>query len=78
MGLDFLISITCLIAATGLGISLAIFNLKRLAETHDERMEIYRRRKRLKNQALRQFWGIPEPKEDRRDPEATCTYEMDL
>lgn len=59
MELDFLISISCLIGAIALGISLAIFNGKRAEETHELRMEIYRRYKRAKNERLRRALGLP-------------------
>jgi hypothetical protein len=43
-----------------MGLSLAVHNNKNFKETHDFRMEVYRRRKKLKNEALRQFLGLPE------------------
>jgi hypothetical protein len=58
MELGFVISISCLIGAVALGISLAFHNQKRLRETHDIRMRIYRERKRRKNEALRRFYGL--------------------
>lgn len=61
MGLDFFISISCLVGAIGLGLSLAVHNHKRRIETHDIRMEIYRRRKKIKNEYLRRALGIPNP-----------------
>lgn len=63
MGLDFFVSITCLVGAIGLGLSLAVHNHKRLIETHDIRMEAYRRRKRIKNENLRRALGLPKPEE---------------
>ena len=59
MGLDFVISISCLLGAIAFGLSLAVHNHKRLVETHDIRMEIYRRRKKIKNEYLRRTLGIP-------------------
>lgn len=59
MGLDFFVSISCLLGAIAFGLSLAVHNHKRLIETHDIRMEIYRRRKRIKNEYLRRTLGIP-------------------
>jgi hypothetical protein len=61
MELDFVISISCLLGAIGLGISLAFYNAKISEETHELRMEIYRRNKRAKNERLRRSLGLPKP-----------------
>jgi hypothetical protein len=65
MGMDFIISMSCLVSAIILGLSLTVQNYKRLIETHDDRMEAYRRRKKAKNEALRQYLGLPEVREAR-------------
>lgn len=73
MGLDFFISISCLVGAIGLGLSLAVHNHKRRLETHDIRMEIYRRRKKIKNEYLRRTLGLPKPEgETKIEP---CEYD---
>lgn len=59
MGLDFVVSISSLVGAVALGLSLAVHNNKRLKETHDYRMQIYRRNKKLKNEYLRRRLGVP-------------------
>lgn len=55
MGLGFLLSISCLIGTIALGLSLAVYNNKRLKETHEFRMAQYRQRKKQKNEALRRY-----------------------
>jgi hypothetical protein len=51
MGMDFIIAMSCLVAAIVLGLALTVQNYKRLVETHDFRMEVYRRRKKAKHDA---------------------------
>lgn len=60
MGMDFIVSIACLVVAILVGLNLAVFNSKRHAETHDLRMAAYRRRKKAKNEDLRRFLGLNE------------------
>ncbi len=59
MGVDFAIAISCVIGLIVLGISLTVYNHKLSKETHAYRMQVYRQRKRIKNEALRQALGIP-------------------
>jgi hypothetical protein len=64
MGLDFFISISCLIGAIVMGVRLAVYNLKMREETHEERMRVYRHYKKIKNRRLARQLGIELP-EDR-------------
>ncbi len=72
MGWDFIICISSLIGATALGLRLAAYNLKHRQETHELRMQIYRQRKKLKNEKLRRQLGLARPEHLQNLPEADC------
>jgi hypothetical protein len=58
MGLDFYISIGCIVSLIVFGLWLASYNLKVLRETKEERLRIRRAYKKAKNERLKRFLRI--------------------
>ncbi len=56
--MDFLIAVGCLVLAAGLGISVAVANLKD-TERIQRNLDARREYKREKNRKLARFYGIP-------------------
>lgn len=59
MGWDFYLSIGCLVVGHILLTSMMLHNIKTSYEEHDQRVEARRQFKKVKNEKLRLFYGLP-------------------